>query len=119
MYWARCKLDTSTAPVNNRLFSRWLALIGAAAGALVLAFAIAMWVAAQLTRPLSQLRGVAQQMAEGQLHARVAIDDTVNELASVWRNVQPYGRTDRADGAATARFCGKCLARAARPAGID
>lgn len=77
------QLDTSTAPVNNRLFSRWLALIGAAAGALVLAFAIAMWVAAQLTRPLSQLRGVAQQMAEGQLHARVAIDDTVNELAAV------------------------------------
>jgi signal transduction histidine kinase len=77
------QIDTDVAPVQARLFGRWLALIGAAAGALVLAFVIAMWVAAQLTRPLSQLRGVAQQMAEGRLDARVAIDDTVNELAAV------------------------------------
>lgn len=77
------QLDTDIAPVNARLLGRWLALAGAAVGALGLAFVIAMWVAAQLTRPLSQLRGVAQQMAEGRLDARVSIDDTVNELAAV------------------------------------
>jgi signal transduction histidine kinase len=51
--------------------------------ALLLALGIAVWLAARLTRPLSELRGVAQQMAEGQLDARVAIGDTAQELTSL------------------------------------
>ena len=65
------------------MFSRWLALIGAAGAALALAFVIALWLAARLTRPIAQLRGVAQQMSEGQLGARVALGGTVDELASL------------------------------------
>jgi signal transduction histidine kinase len=77
------QIDSSLDAVNARLFSRWLALIGATGAALLLAFGVAVWLAAQLTHPLSKLRRVAQQMSEGQLDARVAIGDTVTELASL------------------------------------
>ena len=65
------QVDASLDAVNARLTARWLALSGAAGAALLLAFGIALWLAARLTRPLSELRGVAQQMSEGQLDARV------------------------------------------------
>ncbi len=77
------QIDSSLDAVNDRLFSRWIGLIGATIAALLLAFVIALWLAAQLTRPLAELRSVAQQMSEGQLDARVEMDDTVNELASL------------------------------------
>jgi signal transduction histidine kinase len=77
------QIDSSLDSVNARLFSRWLALIGATGAALLLAFVIALWLAAQLTHPLAELRSVAQQMSEGQLDARVAIGGTVTELASL------------------------------------
>lgn len=75
------QIDSSLDAVNARLFTRWLALIGATVAALLFAFVIALWLAAQLTRPLSELRGVANQMSEGQFDARVELDDSVNELA--------------------------------------
>jgi signal transduction histidine kinase len=77
------QIDSSLASVNARLFSRWLVLIGATGAALLFAFVIALWLAAQLTRPISELRGVAEQMSEGRLAARVELDDAVNELASL------------------------------------
>jgi len=77
------QIDSSLDAVNARLFSRWLALIGATGAALALAFVAALWLAAQLTRPLSELRGVAQQMSEGRLSARVRVGATVNELVSL------------------------------------
>ena len=77
------QVDSSLDAVNERLTTRWLELSGAAGAALLLAFGIALWLAARLTRPLSELRGVAQQMSEGQLDARVAIGDTVEELTSL------------------------------------
>ena len=77
------QVDSSLDSVNARLTTRWLELSGAAGAALLLAFGIALWLAARLTRPLSELRGVAQQMSEGQLDARVAIGDTAQELTSL------------------------------------
>lgn len=77
------QVDSSLDAVNERLTTRWLELSGAAGAALLLAFGIALWLAARLTRPLSELRGVAQQMSEGQLDARVAIGHTVEELTSL------------------------------------
>lgn len=77
------QVDSSLDSVNARLTTRWLALSGAAGAALLLALGIALWLAARLTRPLSELRGVAQQMSEGQLDARVAIGDTAEELTSL------------------------------------
>jgi signal transduction histidine kinase len=77
------QVDSSLDAVNARLTARWLALSGAAGAALLLALGIALWLAARLTRPLSELRGVAQQMSEGQLDARVTIGDTAQELTSL------------------------------------
>ncbi|MBA3946780.1 MAG: HAMP domain-containing histidine kinase [Herpetosiphonaceae bacterium] len=77
------QVDSSLDSVQDRLLERWIALIGATIAALFLAFAIALWLARQLTRPLAELQGVAQQMSEGQLDARVELDDTINELASL------------------------------------
>jgi len=77
------QVDSSLDAVNARLFSRWLALIGATGAVLALACVAALWLAAQLTRPLSKLRGVAQQMSEGRLGARVQLGDAVNEIASL------------------------------------
>jgi signal transduction histidine kinase len=77
------EIDSSLDSVNARLFSRWLALIGATGAVLALACVAAFWLAARLTRPLSKLRGVAQQMSEGRLGARVEMGDAVNEMASL------------------------------------
>jgi len=77
------QIDSSLDSVNARLAARWMALMGAAGAALLFAFLVALWLAAQLTRPLSELRGVAQQMAEGQLDARAEVGDTVTELAAL------------------------------------
>jgi signal transduction histidine kinase len=77
------QVDSSLDSVNARLTTRWLELSGAAGAALLLAFGIALWLAARLTRPLSELRSVAQRMSEGQLDARVAIGDTAEELTSL------------------------------------
>ncbi|MFL5802909.1 MAG: ATP-binding protein [Roseiflexaceae bacterium] len=77
------QIDSSLDSVNARLATRWMALMGAAGAALLFAFLVALWLAGQLTRPLSELRGVAQQMAEGQLDARAEVGDTVTELAAL------------------------------------
>jgi two-component system sensor histidine kinase BaeS len=77
------QIDSSLDAVNARLAARWMALMGAAGAALLFAFIIALWMAARLTRPLSTLRGVAQQMADGRLDARVEIGATVTELAAL------------------------------------
>jgi signal transduction histidine kinase len=77
------QVDSSLDTVNARLASRWAALMGAAGAALLFAFVIALWLAGRLTRPLLELRGVAQQMAEGRLAARADVGDTVAELASL------------------------------------
>ncbi len=77
------QIDASLDTVNTRLAERWTALIGAAGAALLFAFLVALWLAAQLTRPLSELRGVAQQMAEGRLEARAEVSDAVTELAAL------------------------------------
>ena len=77
------QIDSSLDSVNMRLFSRWLALIGATGAALLLAFGVAFGFATQLTRPFARLRCVAQQVAEGQLDTRLEIGDTINELAAL------------------------------------
>jgi signal transduction histidine kinase len=77
------QVDSSLDSVNARMAARWLTLIGAAVAALLFACVIALWLAAQLTHPLSELRGVAQQMSEGQLDARVELGNTAAELASL------------------------------------
>jgi signal transduction histidine kinase len=77
------QIDASLDTVNARLATRWMVLMGATGAALVFAFLVALWLAAQLTRPLSELRGVAQQMAEGRLDARAEVGDAVTELAAL------------------------------------
>lgn len=77
------EIDSSLAAVNARLAARWMALMGAAGAALLLAFLVALWLAAQLTRPLLDLRSVAQQMADGRLEARAEVGNTVAELAAL------------------------------------
>ena len=77
------QVDSSLDPVNARMAARWLTLIGATAAALLFACVIALWLAGQLTRPLSELRHVAERMSEGQFDARAEIGDTVAELASL------------------------------------
>jgi len=64
------QIDSSLDSLNMRLFSLWLALIGATGAALLLAFVVAFGVATQLTRPFARLRHVAQQMAAGKLEIR-------------------------------------------------
>lgn len=77
------QLDSSLAPVHAQLWQRWLALIGVTAATLLLTLVITLWLAAQITRPLAELRGVAEQMAEGRLDSRVEIDDSASELAEL------------------------------------
>ena len=77
------QIDSSLAPMQAQLRERWLALIGVTAATLLLTLVITLWLAAQMTRPLAELRGVAEQMAEGRMDARVEIDDSVSELASL------------------------------------
>jgi len=77
------QIDSSLAPMQTQLWERWLALIGVTIATLLLTLVITLWLAAQMTRPLAELRGVAEQMSEGRLDARVEIDDSVSELASL------------------------------------
>jgi signal transduction histidine kinase len=77
------QIDSSLAPMQAQLWERWLALIGVTIATLLLTLVITLWLAAQMTRPLAELRGVAEQMSEGRLDARVEIDDSVSELASL------------------------------------
>ena len=69
--------------MRAQLWDRWLALIGVTVATLLLILVITLWLAAQMTRPLAELRGVAEQMSEGRMDARVEIDDSVSELASL------------------------------------
>ncbi len=77
------QVDSSLDSVNARMAARWLTLIGATAAALLFACVIALWLARQLTRPLSELRNVAERMSEGQFDARAEIGNTAAELASL------------------------------------
>jgi signal transduction histidine kinase len=77
------QIDSSLAPMQAQLWERWLALIGVTVATLLLTLVITLWLASQMTRPLAELRGVAEQMAEGRMDARVEIDDSVSELASL------------------------------------
>ena len=77
------QVDSSLDSVNAHLAARWMALMGATGVALLFAVLVALWLAAQLTRPLSKLRGVAQQMAEGHMDARAEMGETVTELAAL------------------------------------
>jgi signal transduction histidine kinase len=77
------QIDSSLAPMQEQLGERWLALIGVTAATLLFTLVITLWLAGQMTRPLAELRGVAEQMAEGRMDARVEIDDSVSELASL------------------------------------
>jgi signal transduction histidine kinase len=77
------QVDSSLDTVNTRMASHWLALSGATAAALLFACAIALWLAGQLTQPISQLRGVAQQLSEGHFDARAELGGTVAELAAL------------------------------------
>ncbi|MBX0330879.1 HAMP domain-containing histidine kinase, partial [Oscillochloris sp. ZM17-4] len=77
------QIDSSLAPVSAQLWDRWLALSGVTAATLLLTLVITLWLAAQITRPLAELRGVAEQMAEGRMDARVEIDDSASELAAL------------------------------------
>ncbi len=77
------QIDSSLAPMRAQLWDRWLALIGVTVATLLLILVITLWLAAQMTRPLAELRGVAEQMSEGRMDARVEIDDSVSELASL------------------------------------
>ena len=80
-------LDTSLSPVNDDLRNRWLALIGAAIGALVLGAFAAWRLETQIVRPLSELRMTAGQMAEGHLEARahgvISAKGTADELIAL------------------------------------
>ncbi|NNJ13209.1 HAMP domain-containing protein [Chloroflexales bacterium ZM16-3] len=77
------QIDSSLAPLDAQLWERWLALIGVTAATLLLTLVITLWLAAQITQPLAELRGVAEQMAEGRMDARVEIDDSASELAEL------------------------------------
>lgn len=77
------QIDSSLGPLQTRLWERWLALIGVTCATLALALVIAMWLASQLTKPLVELRGAAQQMATGNLDARVEVDNSVSELSAL------------------------------------
>jgi signal transduction histidine kinase len=77
------QVDSSLDTVRARMASRWLALSGAAAAALVFACAIALWLAGQLTQPIAQLRGVAQRLSEGHFDARAELGGTVAELEAL------------------------------------
>ncbi len=65
-------LDTSLTLVNDDLRNRWLALIGATIGALVLGAFAAWRLEARIVRPLAELRRAAGRMAEGHLDARAS-----------------------------------------------
>ncbi|MEI7646405.1 MAG: HAMP domain-containing sensor histidine kinase [Chloroflexales bacterium] len=77
------QIDSSLAPMHAQLWQRWLALIGVTAATLLLTLVITLWLAAQMTRPLAELRAVVEQMAEGRMDVRAEIDDSVSELASL------------------------------------
>lgn len=80
-------LDTSLSPVIDDLRNRWLALIAAALGALVLGAFAAWRLETQIVRPLSELRITAGRMAEGHLEARahgvISAKGTADELITL------------------------------------
>ena len=55
--------DTSLAPVQADLLRRWLILIAATIGALLLACAAGWWLSARIARPLAAIQVVAEKMA--------------------------------------------------------
>jgi signal transduction histidine kinase len=77
------QIDSSLSTVNGRISARWLAIIGAAGFALLLTIVAAFWLSQRLTRPLSQLRTLAQKMSEGKLDSRVALAASTEELRSL------------------------------------
>ena len=77
------QIDSSLDAVNAHLTARWMALMGAGGAALLYAFLVALWFAAQLARPLSELQGVAQQMADGRFDVRAQVGDTTTEMAAL------------------------------------
>ncbi|MEP7284427.1 MAG: ATP-binding protein [Chloroflexota bacterium] len=79
LVWA----DTSLAPVQNELLGRWIVLIGATVGALVLGGVAGWWLSARIVRPLAAIQVVAEQMANGRLDVRASVSGTSQELASL------------------------------------
>lgn len=75
--------DTSLAPVQRDLLGRWLILIGATVGALILAFAAGWWLSARIVRPLAAIQVVAEDMANGRLDVRADVSKSTQELASL------------------------------------
>lgn len=74
-------LDSSLDSVQAELRNRWLVLLGAALGTLLVTALTARYLAGRIVRPISELSTAAQRMAEGQLATRVTETATVKELA--------------------------------------
>ncbi len=78
-------IDTSLGALQTELNGRWLGLIGAALGVLILAWVIGWWLANRIVRPLAEIQVVAEQMAGGRLDVRANITDSSTELRALSR----------------------------------
>ncbi len=78
-------VDAPLSPVQAELQGRWLALIGAALGALALACGTGWWLSGRIVGPLTAIRLVSEQMAAGRLDVRANVSETSTELASLGR----------------------------------
>ncbi len=75
--------DISLSPVQGELLGRWIVLIAATAGALLLACAAGWWLSSRIVRPLASIQVVAEQMAGGRLDVRADVSHSSQELASL------------------------------------
>jgi signal transduction histidine kinase len=65
--------DRSTAPVEQRVTDLWVRLVLAAAGAVVVAFVLAVLLARWVGRPLRRLEQAAEDLGSGELGARAEV----------------------------------------------
>jgi signal transduction histidine kinase len=75
----------SLAPVQSELGLRWLTLIAAALGALLIACLAGWWLSQRISRPLTAITNVAAHMANGQLGIRAQLSRTNREIFTLER----------------------------------
>ncbi|MCC7446149.1 MAG: HAMP domain-containing protein [Anaerolineae bacterium] len=80
---ALVRLDVPFAPVEAELRGRWLALIGAAGGALALACVVGWWLSMRIIHPLTAVRTVAEQMAAGRFNVRADVPPNNREVTAL------------------------------------
>ncbi len=83
------QISTPLTHARGVVLERWLTLGGGVVLLTAVAIIASLWLSASLTRPLSQLRATANQMAAGNLEQRLPEDrqDEIGELAAAFNHM--------------------------------